>query len=253
MTATGWPLAVWGGWFAGVAMGAVLYAMAAWRGHLPRWRVAVFFLGSALTLFAAWGLNDPLASMTDYTVALMTLGQVASPFLLLGFTPVARMQWRSQGNRWWAAWLLDPWVAAAVFVLLTLGVNLPGVFKTALADALFSAPIGLLLLISGSMLWAQLLPGSTGIGQRWVAGIYAWLVGLPMMIIAAVWVWSGHVLYTPYLDVLCLWNLSPLADQHYAGLVMFAAGLPLQLRAAWLLIMPAEAELKRPHGMPREP
>ncbi|MHB1667105.1 MAG: cytochrome c oxidase assembly protein [Thiomonas sp.] len=242
MTAPGWPLAAWSGWFALVAAGAVLYALAARRGRWPWWRAAVFALGGALALFAAWGLNNPLASMTDYTVALMTLGQVASPFLLLGFPPAARLQWRSSGNRWWAAWLLDPWVAAAVFVLLTLGVNLPGVFDTALADALFSAPIGMLLLVSGLMFWAQLLPGSTGIGQRWVAGIYAWLASLPMMIIAAVWVWSGHVLYTPYLDVLCLWNLSPLDDQHYAGLVMFAAGLPLQLRAAWLLIMPGDDE-----------
>lgn len=242
MTSPTWPLAVWGGWFALVALAASLYIMVAWHGRWPLWRGVVFATGCALTLLAVWGLNNPLASMTDYTLALMTLGQIVSPFLLLGFPPSTRAVWHRGRNRVWAAWLLDPWVAFAVFVLLTLGVNLPGVFNTALADALFSAPIGLLVMLGGFMVWAQLLAGSSAIPKRWMAGIYGWLVGLPMMVIAAVWVWSGHVLYTPYLNVLCIWNLSPLDDQHYAGLVMLIASLPLQLRSAWLLIMLSDAE-----------
>jgi putative membrane protein len=125
----------------------------------------------------------------------------------------------------------------SVFVLLTLALNLPGLFETALADAVFSAPIGVLLLLGGLMMWAQLLDGSRGIRRRWLAGLIAWLASLPMMLVAAVWVWSPRVLYMPYRDVLCLWNLSPLQDQHYAGLAMFVAGLPLQLRAAWMVIM----------------
>ncbi|MHB0921775.1 MAG: cytochrome c oxidase assembly protein [Thiomonas delicata] len=238
MTGQTWPLAAWGGWFAVVAVAAAAYALSAWRRRWAPWRWAVFASGCVFTLLAAWGLNNPLASMTGYTVALMALGQVVSPLLLLGFPLSARTAWHQGRNRVWAAWLLDPWVTFAVFVLLTLGANLPGVFNTALADALFSAPIGLLVMLAGLMAWAQLLDGSRAITRRWVAGIYGWALGLPMMVIAAVWVWSGHVLYTPYLDVLCIWNLSPLDDQHYAGLVMLVAGLPLQLRSAWLLIMP---------------
>lgn len=241
MTST-WPLAAWAGWFVLAGLAQAGYSLAAWRGRWPWWRVMVFAVGCALTLLCTWGLNNPLASMTGYTIALMTLGQIVSPLLLIGFPPQVRAQWRAPGQSWWSLWVLDAWVAAAVFIILTLGVNLPGVFNTALANAFFSGPIGLFLLLSGVMFWAQLLPGCTSIAHRWVAGIYGWLGSLPMMIIAAVWVWSGHVLYTPYLDVLCLWNLSPLDDQHYAGLVMFIAGLPLQLRAAWLLIMPGEEE-----------
>ncbi|MDD4886388.1 MAG: cytochrome c oxidase assembly protein [Thiomonas sp.] len=240
MTSSTWPIAVWGAWFALVGVALAGYGLAAWRGRWPWWRVMVFAAGCALTLLATWGLNNPLASMTGYTIALMTMGQIVSPLLLIGFPPQVRAQWHAPKHDWWSLWVLDAWVAAAVFIILTLGVNLPGVFNSALANALFSGPIGLFLLISGVMFWAQLLPGCTSIPHRWIAGIYGWLGSLPMMIIAAIWVWSGHVLYTPYLDVLCLWNLSPLDDQHYAGLVMFIAGLPLQLRAAWLLIMPDE-------------
>ncbi|MGC9163934.1 MAG: cytochrome c oxidase assembly protein [Thiomonas sp.] len=236
----GWPLAAWGGWVALVAAMLLVYGLAAWRGRWAGWRVAVFSLGCLLTLGSAWGLHNPLASMTGYTIALMSMGQIVSPLLLLGIPPQVRARWHRPPHTMWSDWLLDPWVAAAVFVIVTLGVNLPGVFDTALANALFSGPIGLLLLISGLMFWAQLLAGSTRLHTRWIAGLFGWLGSLPMMVIAAVWVWSAQVLYTPYLDVLCVWNLSPLDDQHYAGLVMFAAGLPLQLRAAWLLIMPAD-------------
>ena len=175
--------------------------------------------------------------MSAYAAALMALGQGVSPLLLLGVPAATRAAWRAPRQRWWAQWLLDPWVAVAVFVLLTLALNVPGVFDSALANAVFSAPIGLLLLLGGLMLWAQLLDGSRAVRRRWVAGLLGWLAGTPMMVVAAFWVWSPHVLYMPYLDVLCLWNLSPLQDQHYAGLVMFVAGLPLQLRSAWLLIM----------------
>ena len=246
MTPNGWPLLVWAGWIALLGAMFAVYVVAATRGRWAWWRILAFIAGCALTLAAAWGLHNPLASMTGYTLALMTLGQGVSPLLLAGFPPQARAAWHAAPHARWSVWLLDPWVTFTVFVVITLGVNLPGVFNTALADALFSGPIGLLLLITGLMFWAQLMAGSSSLSQRWIAGLYGWLGSLPMMIIAAVWVWSGRVLYTPYLDVLCLWNLSPLDDQHYAGLVMFAAGLPMQLRAAWLLIMPASAATNRP-------
>jgi putative membrane protein len=52
---------------------------------------------------------------------------------------------------------------------------------------------------------------------------------------------SQTLLYTPYLDVVCLWNISPLQDQRWAGFVMLLAGLPLQIVSLWLLV-----RLRRP-------
>ena len=242
MTAS-WPISVWGVWAAMAAVALTLFGRTAWRHHWPLWRCALFATGCVLAFVAAWGLHDPLATMAGYALALMTLGQLATPLLLIAFPQDQRAGWRTAAGGLPASWLLDPWVAGTVFVMLTLGINLPGVFDSALTNALFSAPLGLLLMLSGLMIWAQLLEGSRGISQRWVAGIYGWLISLPMMVTAAVWVWSSHVLYAPYLDILCVWNLSPLDDQHYAGLVMFITGLPLQLRSAWLLIMPAPESL----------
>ena len=237
MNGAAWALPAWGGWILGVLCALLVHAWVALRRRWAPWRMASFALGCLATLVAAWGLHDPLQSMTTYAAALMLLGQGVSPLLLLGIPRQARGVWREPRQAWWAKWLLDPWVAVAVFMLLTLALNVPGVFDTALSNAVFSAPFGVLLLLGGLMMWAQLLDGSRGIRRRWLAGLVGWLAGLPMMLVAAVWVWSNHVLYMPYLDVLCLWNLSPLQDQHYAGLVMFVAGLPLQLRSAWMLIM----------------
>ena len=240
MSGAGWSLPAWGGWLVAVVAVLLVYARLGLRRRWAPWRMASFVLGCLATLAAAWGLHDPLQSMTTYAGALMLLGQGVSTLLLLGIPRRVRGTWRDARHAWWAQWLLDPWVAVAVFMLLTLALNVPGVFDTALSNALFSAPFGVLLLLGGLMMWAQLLDGSRGIRRRWLAGLVGWLAGLPMMLVAAVWVWSSQVLYMPYLDVLCLWNLSPLQDQHYAGLVMFVAGLPLQLRAAWMLIMSEE-------------
>lgn len=237
MSPMSWGRGAWMGWTLGVLALLAVYAWQARRGAWGAGSAALFVAGCAATLAAAWGLHDPLQSMSVYAAALMLLGQGVSPLLLLGVPARVRAGWWMPRHGWWARWLLDPWVAVAVFVLLTLALNLPGLFETALGDAVYSAPIGVLLLLGGLMMWAQLLEGSRGIRRRWLAGLVGWLASLPMMLVAAVWVWSPSVLYMPYLDVLCLWNLSPLQDQHYAGLAMFVAGLPLQLRAAWLLIM----------------
>ena len=37
---------------------------------------------------------------------------------------------------------------------------------------------------------------------------------------------SPRVLYTPYVNALCLWNLTPLDNQQLSGWIMMLAGLP---------------------------
>ena len=56
-----------------------------------------------------------------------------------------------------------------------------------------------------------------------------------MMAIGIIWIWSDHVLYAPYLNVICQWNVTPIQDQRWAGMLMVLFGLPLQLRSAWLI------------------
>jgi len=57
-----------------------------------------------------------------------------------------------------------------------------------------------------------------------------------MTVVAVIWMLLPDVLYTHYLDVICRWNIPPLLDQRWAGLVMFVAGVPVQLVGVWLLL-----------------
>ena len=184
--------------------------------------------GLAVTAVAASGLRDPLASMASYTAALMALNQLAPPLLLLA---VPRGYVSGAIRR-----LLDPWLASLLFVTLSVAVSLPGLFDRGLVNALYTTPLGLLEFLTGTMFWAQFTPSTRSIQRDWLAGLVAWLGGIPMTVVALVWMLSPVVLYTPYLDVICRWDVPPLADQRWAGLVMFAAGLPLQAMGAWLVL-----------------
>jgi cytochrome c oxidase assembly factor CtaG len=80
------------------------------------------------------------------------------------------------------------------------------------------------------------MPATRRIRPAWLAGAVAWIGAIPMTVVAVVWMLSPDVLYTPYLDVVCHWNIPPLIDQRWAGFVMFVAGVPVQLVGVWLLL-----------------
>ena len=80
------------------------------------------------------------------------------------------------------------------------------------------------------------MPSTCTIRRGWLAGIVALVGSVPMTVVSVVWMLSPDVLYTPYLDVVCRWDIPPLLDQRWAGLVMFAAGTPVQMAGAWLLL-----------------
>jgi len=194
-----------------------------------RLRVASLLVGLLPLAWGFWGMRNPLASMASYTAALMTLNQIAPPFLLLALPT-------QSGRGALADMLFDPVAASVVFVGLSVAVSLPGIFDHSLVDALYTVPLGLLEFISGLMFWAQVMPATRRITRAWLAGVVGWLGSLPMMVVAVVWMLWPDVLYTPYLDVICRWDLPPIADQRWAGFVMFLAGMPLQLTAAWLTL-----------------
>lgn len=198
-------------------------------GRTTAGRAAAGFAALVVFCLGAFGLRDPLASMVSYTTALMALNQIAPPLLLLALPSPA-----GAPSPW--ATLLDSWVGTIVFVGLSVAVSLPGVFDPSVANALYAAPLGLFELIAGLLFWAQFMPATRVIRRSWVAGLLAWAGGVPMTVVALIWMLSPDLLYTPYLDVICRWDISPLADQRWAGLVMFVAGAPLQMVGVWFLL-----------------
>ncbi len=236
---TDWHAAALGAWLCASGMIPVIgiYGVTRrgwhWRHGLAGLAAAVCMAGSAL------GLRNPLASMASYSAALMVLNQWVPPLLLMSVPAAEWARWRGvaapKPARGPAGWLLDPWVAMTVFTTLSVMVSLPGIFEPALANALFSAPLGLLELLSGLLFWAQLSRSLRTLRYDWQSGLYGLVGSLPMMAVATVWMLSANILYMPYVDVVCQWNISPLADQHWAGFVMLAMGFPLQIAAAWRL------------------
>jgi len=253
---SGWSGLASAGWLAG---GLLIAGVIVAGGVLGGWgwaRVASGLAGCVLLVLAAAGLHDPLSSMTDYIAGLMALNQLSPPLLLLALP--ARVCDRLRGAPaprpapGLRGWLFDPVVAASLFATVSVAISLPGLFEPALADALFSAPLGLVELACGLLLWAQLFWPLRTIGPDWAAGGLALAASVPMTAVAVVWMLSPVVVYAPYLDVICRWNIPPLADQKWAAFVMLLAGLPLQIAGSWRLVrLPVAPDVFRaPTGGP---
>jgi len=193
--------------------------------------MATGMLGVAVAVVASYALRDPLSSMATYTAGLMVLNQVAPPMLLAALPPRALA-----GHGRASAIIFNPWTATALFVGLSIAVSLPGILDPTLANALYAAPLGLFMLVSGVLFWAQIFPATQSLQARWQIALLAWGGSIPMTVVALVWMLSSGVIYTPYLDVICRWDIPPLADQKWAGFIMFTAGVPLQIAAAWRLV-----------------
>ncbi len=204
---------------------------------ISRLRILAAAFGVLVVVLATLGLHDPLASMSSYTAALMALNQIAPPLLLLALPRSIRKSLQGHGKgAALASLFLDPWAATMLFIGLSIAVSLPGVFDPSVVNALYTAPLGALELLSGLLFWAQFMPATRRIRSAWLRGAVAWIGAIPMTVVAVVWMLSPAVLYTPYLDVICRWNIPPLLDQRWAGFVMFVAGVPVQLVGVWLLL-----------------
>jgi len=169
--------------------------------------------------------------MAAYTAGLMALNQAVPPMLLVALPPR-----RLAGHERAVAIVFDPWIATALFVGLSIAVSLPGILDPTLANALYAAPLGLFMLVSGVLFWGQIFPATQGLQAPWQIALLAWGGSIPMTVVALVWMLSPDVIYTPYLNVICRWDIPPLADQKWAGFIMFVAGVPLQIAAAWRLV-----------------
>ncbi|MFC4452884.1 cytochrome c oxidase assembly protein [Deinococcus sonorensis] len=216
------------------------------RDRWPLWRAALFGLAVLLTLAITQTQLTSLTlnSMALYMVRLMVLAELIPPLAVLGL-PAGYLQPdpRRPGGRL-LSWLLDPWVALALWATIIVFWNIPAGFNASLVSNTASGLLPLLYLLGGLLSWSVVLrplPGvqAGGFGNR---GWFGLLSSLPMMGVAAVWLYSPRVLYTPYVGALCLWNTTPLQNQVTSGWVMMIAGLPGMFLAlvqlmAWLIAL----------------
>ncbi|WP_407568914.1 cytochrome c oxidase assembly protein [Deinococcus altitudinis] len=220
-----WP------WLIGILAMSGWYALGfahAPRERWPAWRAAMFGVAVVVALLVTQtAVTDfTLNSMSLYMGRLMVLAELVPPLAVLGLPAGYLMP------RGWTAkalsWLLDPWVALTLWAVIIIFWNVPAGFSASLVSNTASGLLPLLYLFGGFLSWAVVLrplPGvqGKGFGNR---GWFGLLSSLPMMSVAAVWLYSPRVLYAPYVGALCLWNTTPLQNQVNSGWVMMIAGIP---------------------------
>ncbi|GGM13157.1 cytochrome c oxidase assembly protein [Deinococcus aerophilus] len=199
------------------------------RERWPLWRAALFAAGMLLLLITTQSRAATLtgSSMALYMGRLMVLAEIVPPLLVLGIPRGIHMNPRGAVARVLGV-LLDPWVALAVWAAVIIFWNVPAGFNASVVTNTAAALLPALYLLSSLLVWSVILrplPGvqPAGIGSR---GGFGLLAALPMMAVASVWLYAPRVLYTPYVNALCLWNLSPLQNQQLSGWIMMLAGLP---------------------------
>ncbi|MBB5235262.1 cytochrome c oxidase assembly protein [Deinococcus budaensis] len=212
------------------------------RRSWPAWKAVLFGLGMALLILVTQSAATTLTlnSMALYMGRLMVLAEIVPPLLVLGLPRVHIDPRRPLGRV--LGVLLDPWVALAVWTAVIVFWNVPAGFNASVVTNTASALLPALYLLSSLLVWGVVLrplPSvqPAGIGSR---GWFGFIAALPMMAVAAVWLYSRQVLYTPYVSALCLWDLTPLQNQQISGLIMMLAGLPALALAlvqlmAWLI------------------
>ena len=222
----------------GLAVLALLYAYAlvpyrrraAPSETVPGWRIACFAAGLVATFLA---LNGPIHDLSDtylfsvHMVQHLILTQLTPPLLLLGIPafalrPLVRPRWVQAVGRV----LSRPTVAFLVYSLSFTGWHLQPAYDLMMRNHSVHIATHLQFMVTAVILWWPILSPLPEFPRMSHGGtmIYLFLVGIPMMFVAALITLADVVLYPWYSAAPRVWGLSPLDDQKLGGLIMWVPG-----------------------------
>ena len=213
-----------------------LWAIGPWRRRagIPErangWQIASFFTGLAVTFLA---LNGPIHDLSDYylfsvhmTQHLM-LTQLTPPLLLLGLPafvlrPLVRPRWVQAVGRV----LSRPGIAFAVYTLSFTGWHLQPAYDLMMRNHNVHIATHLQFMVTAMIMWWPLLSPLEEFPRlsHGAQMIYLFLIGIPMMVVAALITLAEQVLYPWYAAAPRVWGLTPLDDQKLGGLIMWVPG-----------------------------
>lgn len=189
------------------------------------------FVSGLLVLFLA--LNGPLHDLSDYylfsahMVQHLVLTFFVPPLLLAGtpgwmLRPALRTPWVASIARR----VTGAAVAFVVFNVVIAAWHLPDLYNTAMAFHSVHIAQHLLFLVSATLMWWPLLSPLPELPRLPYPGqlLYAFLMSIPMSLVAICITLADHVLYPAYSAAPRLWGLTPLADQQLGGLIMWVPG-----------------------------
>jgi putative membrane protein len=223
---------------------AVLYAkrsltLAAKSRPVPIWRQLCFASGLLLIAIA---LVSPVAHIAEelviaHMIEHLMLGDLATLLLVLGLTGPLLQPILAIGVFDRLRILAHPLVAFPLWVLNFYFWHIPVLYDAAYGGAFLHLVEHTSFIFFGCLMWMPIfgpLPKPTWFNAAWKVG-YVIAVRFAGAILGNVLMWSGTVLYPKYAAGEAYWNISPLADQSTAGVVMMVEGTFLGLGLlAWV-------------------
>ena len=193
-------------------------------------QVGCFVLAVAAIFFS---LQGPLHELSDYflfsahMVQHLVLILLMPPFLLAAIPdwmlrPVVRRKWVGRVARW----LTLPLVAFSLNNVIFLAWHFPVPYDLMMRDHTVHITMHLMIMVTGVIMWWPVmspLPELPRIAAP-LQMIYLFLVGIPMMISAALITFSKTPLYQWYVEAPRLFALDPLQDQRLGGVIMWVPG-----------------------------
>jgi len=258
---TGWSLDP--GPLIDLALGAALYARgcqrlrrkAGGRAKLPSWRIACYAAGLVSLAFAFF---SPIATFDDryffvHMLQHLLIGWLTPPLLWFG-APLAPTLWglpdsaRLRVGSWLSPkrslgrlclGLTTPYVSLPIFLIVVAVWHVPSFYDAAQGHTLIHNLEHLTFFVAGLLYWWPIVPPTRG--RRRLAPMSGGLLYLLATateggLIGGVFTFSDLVIYPFYLHPTSSVGLSPLTDQHLAGIVMWLLGGLIDATAAFILV-----------------
>lgn len=217
---------------------------------VPIWRQLCFAAG-LLTITVA--LFSPIGHLADELVMAhmaehLLIGDIAALLLVLGLTgpllqPLLGLPVLKQLRV-----LVNPLVAFPLWAVTLYFWHIPALYDQAYGGAALHALEHTMFVFCGCLMWMALLgplPRPTWFTNAWKLG-YVIAVRFTGVVLGNILMWSGTVFYSQYARGEAHWNISPLADQSTAGVIMMIEGTFVILGTfAWLFFRSAEEGSER--------
>jgi cytochrome c oxidase assembly factor CtaG len=195
------------------------------------------FAAGLVTIFIA--LASPLDVLADMLFMMhmlqhILLMMVAPPLLLLGLpTPLTRWLIHETRLKGLMAGLTFPLVAYALLNFNFLAWHIPALYEAALRNEFIHDLEHALFFYTALFYWWRIIDPTGGWFSLWhwppAKWVYLLVAAPPSYVLGSVLWASSSVWYPFYSEAPRLWGLSALADQRYAGMLMWIQG--------WMYIM----------------
>ena len=215
----------------------VLLALTAWRrrlgggdGPFERGRYACLLAGLGIVVLS---LDGPLHDLSDlyffstHMIQHLLLAQIFPPLLILGLPPWLRRRLLAPPlvRRVWGFVAGVPMGFALYTIVFSIW-HVPVLYNLMMRAHNFHIVMHLMVMATSCMLWWPVL-GDDAIERPLAPGakmLYLFLLGTPMMIVAAMITFAAQPLYEWYALAPRLWGFSALEDQRLGGLIMWIPG-----------------------------